>query len=443
MAYSSGKISAPVSIYDVQQALGTNECDLGSLCRHASINMWAKYKPVVRVNKLDTTDQLLANLTWKPLSQISPQSSAWFKSDAGNYGITPRSFSIGTAQNRTIAALNNLAAVVAASTDGLNGWTYTRPQGNSVNPVEPFRQIDFNQYYATAPRPVTKATISESNVSASYTSVWQISLDVMGSAWNDIADSIDDRDYLRLSDILPTSYFGIAIFRLVNNTYEAMAWCTGNIWYGVGVQTSGEGVTPGDNNVGATFVDGHTYYVLPVLFAEQLPQTDGNGNTLYGYSKQTRLTSGDNDHMWSIPHTTFIPFTTSWRSTSQAIALPRVNPNEIGLSGGSGYYNGLVQLDSTVAGYVGSGGRSVTASYALVTGAWRGSLSNMSAGEYVPGSVGNWTGAVAANTLTTIGNFSGTRALTGLSLQESYRWIISLEGEMTPIALRQPYIPST
>ena len=39
-------INAPVSVYDVQQALATSEKDVGRLCVHTSINMWARYKPV-------------------------------------------------------------------------------------------------------------------------------------------------------------------------------------------------------------------------------------------------------------------------------------------------------------------------------------------------------------------------------------------------------------
>jgi hypothetical protein len=46
MGYSNGIITAPVSIYDVQRAIGASSPDLGTLCRHANINKWAKYKPV-------------------------------------------------------------------------------------------------------------------------------------------------------------------------------------------------------------------------------------------------------------------------------------------------------------------------------------------------------------------------------------------------------------
>lgn len=46
MAYNNGKISAPVSIYDVQRALGNASSDLATLCEDANINPWARWKPI-------------------------------------------------------------------------------------------------------------------------------------------------------------------------------------------------------------------------------------------------------------------------------------------------------------------------------------------------------------------------------------------------------------
>ena len=45
MGYNNGSIFAPVSIHDVQQVLGSGSTDLGTLCRLANINKWARYKP--------------------------------------------------------------------------------------------------------------------------------------------------------------------------------------------------------------------------------------------------------------------------------------------------------------------------------------------------------------------------------------------------------------
>ena len=46
MANSNGKITAPVSMYDVQQVLGENSTDLTTLCLSNQINKWAKNKPI-------------------------------------------------------------------------------------------------------------------------------------------------------------------------------------------------------------------------------------------------------------------------------------------------------------------------------------------------------------------------------------------------------------
>jgi hypothetical protein len=45
MSYANGRITAPVSIADVQQALSNGSNDEGTLCRASNINMWARYKP--------------------------------------------------------------------------------------------------------------------------------------------------------------------------------------------------------------------------------------------------------------------------------------------------------------------------------------------------------------------------------------------------------------
>lgn len=46
MAYSNNLITAPVSIYDVQQALSKSSPDLATLCVANNINKWARWKPI-------------------------------------------------------------------------------------------------------------------------------------------------------------------------------------------------------------------------------------------------------------------------------------------------------------------------------------------------------------------------------------------------------------
>ena len=46
MAYSNGLITKPVSIYDVERALGSSSTDLATLIKDGVINKWARYKPI-------------------------------------------------------------------------------------------------------------------------------------------------------------------------------------------------------------------------------------------------------------------------------------------------------------------------------------------------------------------------------------------------------------
>lgn len=65
MSYNSNTktITAPVSVYDVQQALNTGDHDVGSLCVNTGINPWAKCKPIsapniVRALKYNEAEQV-------------------------------------------------------------------------------------------------------------------------------------------------------------------------------------------------------------------------------------------------------------------------------------------------------------------------------------------------------------------------------------------------
>lgn len=46
VSYSNGKITPPVNVHDVQQALGSDSTDVATLCDSENINLWARYKPI-------------------------------------------------------------------------------------------------------------------------------------------------------------------------------------------------------------------------------------------------------------------------------------------------------------------------------------------------------------------------------------------------------------
>jgi hypothetical protein len=107
MGYSDGIITSPVGISDIRKALGTDKGDLGTLCRHDSLNPMAKHKPI-RYNKRAALTDLEIKST--------------------NYGL-----SAGSVFN-------------ASDTNPDNAWTYNKPRGNQNSLSEWYRYTDFDGY---------------------------------------------------------------------------------------------------------------------------------------------------------------------------------------------------------------------------------------------------------------------------------------------------------
>lgn len=124
MSVDGSKITAPVSISDVNTVLGAGTNDLGSLCKHTNINKWARFKPVVRKNLLGISDD-------------------YYKADTLDFGLTPK-------QSTSLSGLS-------ASYNGTdNGWIYTPPTGG-MN--APYRLTDFDKYDNDAEAPVNGANV--------------------------------------------------------------------------------------------------------------------------------------------------------------------------------------------------------------------------------------------------------------------------------------------
>lgn len=183
MAYSNGVITAPVSIYDVMQAVpvtlsaivgGTtvyaSSNDVGVLCggqvgdtitgtytdpttgtvttnvtwtivSRVNINIWSIYKPVDNtalhyMGQWDST-----NNTWKSpsASGFTPSTPWWMgKGASWKYGLTP--FYVSGSPS---AKLPQLISKYNEADDDLNGWTYNRPTGGLTSP---YRLTDFAGY---------------------------------------------------------------------------------------------------------------------------------------------------------------------------------------------------------------------------------------------------------------------------------------------------------
>jgi len=116
MSYDSGKIYKPVSIADVQKAIGVTATDLATLCKSSNINQYSKYKPVI-------------------YNSYFPSSSEnyWKATDSKSGVVVPQYTSFSDMIN----------AIKASSVK----WTY-RP------PTSIFRLADFNGYNANAQKPI-------------------------------------------------------------------------------------------------------------------------------------------------------------------------------------------------------------------------------------------------------------------------------------------------
>ena len=183
MSYSNGIITAPVSIYDVQRALGSSSPDLGTLCRHQNVNKWAKYKPVPN-NIIDTTPQLESDMTWK-------STATWWKANDGKCGL---SYITQSSVANTKAAIDAKHVV----------WARVAPTGNYA---EPYRLIDFNRYSHTAFPPTYALGASSAQMKTGETLKIQV------------ATSTDDGYCIRFSHIgvFDNYYYTAAVYDTSGN----------------------------------------------------------------------------------------------------------------------------------------------------------------------------------------------------------------------------------
>lgn len=131
MSYNSStqKITAPVSVYDVQRAVGASSPDVGTLCKDEHINKWAKFKPlkVAQIAPIGSSSRTSVNHgiinipTWSYLSKMA----TFLFSD-----------------NRAQAAANGNGPSCGYSAT-MEYWDYDKPSGTSQSP---YRLTDFSEY---------------------------------------------------------------------------------------------------------------------------------------------------------------------------------------------------------------------------------------------------------------------------------------------------------
>ena len=234
MSHSGGKITGNVTISDIKAVLATNENSEYALCRHASINIWAKYKPV-KLNNDHTMDQWdSANGKWK-------DDADWFHGRTGCFGLVPYS--------------SQYFSDIMSHTDGsMNGWTYERPEGNNTYRC---RLVDFKEYNHAAPPMCSNFTVAPSNVES------------LGEITVGASFAMGGMDYVSLEDMGVEMYFGFAF--VLNGT----------------VVFFGTADTPNNGFIRIPSIPlssaGTTYTVYPFLCNHYLePQFGGNmGNNEY------------------------------------------------------------------------------------------------------------------------------------------------------------------
>lgn len=245
MSYNptTGKIASPVSIYDIRQALGVSPTDLGTLCKHANINMWAKYKPVQK-NKLDTTGQWdFTNNRWKYISELGGADPWWRGStNAQIGGIEP----VTTTYAATLLQYYQ-------GSDPLNGWVYNRPGGGAI---QPYRLTDFAQYNHIAQPPLANFYIQSQIIQDGH---------FTGSALMSMTDD-ETVDYLSLSDFAAPSfpnglYFGVMFVQ--NSQIKLIVTADTKNVAQVYVNFSGSG----------NMLPLGTYDVYPILCRDRIPIT--------------------------------------------------------------------------------------------------------------------------------------------------------------------------
>lgn len=139
---------APIGFGDISSAIGQASLDLGTLCRSALINKWARCKPF-RNSAAGFASEAARNLARQ----------------TANYGLSVPSVGYSDI-NSMIAGLAN------------SDWTYLQPRGikntalNPTNSDELYRALDFDGYdnQATAPiypiQSITDLTTSEASMDA-------------------------------------------------------------------------------------------------------------------------------------------------------------------------------------------------------------------------------------------------------------------------------------
>lgn len=168
MSYNSetGIISAPVSIYDVKQALGESSNDLATLCKSENINIWSKYKPINCKGEFkeypirEDSDEIVTSSYSKYTCVVRcgmniPMDT--YKNLRNNYG--GEGFAINGCYNLYLDNIYGKNGGISADTTTMvSGKHFPKGGANS-----PYRLSDFRNYNSKAARNTFRTSLPQYN----------------------------------------------------------------------------------------------------------------------------------------------------------------------------------------------------------------------------------------------------------------------------------------
>ena len=212
MAIENGIITGAVSISEVQQVLGATSSDLGTLCTHENINIWAYNKPVRDSDPF-----------------ASMKGNGWQQGKGSQDGYlddTTCGLLVGNAHQTLFGgaqAIRDKVVDISKDTNGFlyklakgltGNWVYQRPEGGSKGSW--YRLDDFRGYNHSAVNPMPSVKMPTDGIYRYQSGIFNSALDVPTiSLENSLTNVTLDALQLPSSMVgvtLRNMYFGVLLY---------------------------------------------------------------------------------------------------------------------------------------------------------------------------------------------------------------------------------------
>ena len=212
MAIENGIITGAVSISEVQQVLGATSSDLGTLCTHENINIWAYNKPVRDSDPF-----------------ASMKGDGWQQGEGSQDGYlddTSCGLLVGNAHQTLFGgaqAIRDKVVDISKDTNGFlyklakgltGNWVYQRPEGGSKGSW--YRLDDFRGYNHSAVNPMPSVKMPTDGIYRYQSGIFNSALDVPTiSLENSLTNVTLDALQLPSSMVgvtLRNMYFGVLLY---------------------------------------------------------------------------------------------------------------------------------------------------------------------------------------------------------------------------------------